>query len=92
MKTIIASLKAQIEAAKKSIEIHTAAEKKWFDESTKLMKSEPERAEALYKAAEAEYDKLNEARHQLRCYRHALGSILDATHVQYDSFEPEAGC
>ena len=85
MKTIIASLKAQIEAAKKSIEIHTAAEKR-------LMKAEPERAEALYKAAEAEYDKLNEARHQLRCYRHALGSILDATHVQYDSFEPEASC
>ena len=57
-----------------------------------VMKTEPAIAEALYKAAEAEYDKLNEARHQLRCYRHALGSILDATHVQYDSFEPEASC
>lgn len=92
MKTIIASLKAQIEANKKDIEIHEATERKFFHESTNLMKSEPERSEALWRAAEAEYDKLSEARHQLRCYRHALGSILDATHIQYDSFEPEASC
>ena len=89
MKAIAEHLKVQIADIKKTIEIHEAAEKKYFDESCKLMKSEPERAEALYKAGEAEYDKLNEARFQLRCLRHALASLRDALHEQYDSFQPE---
>ena len=89
MKTIAASLKGQIETIKKTIKIHEAAEKKYFDESVSLMKTEPERSEALYKAAESESDILNEARFQLRCLRRSLGAIRDALHEDYDSFQPE---
>ena len=89
MKAIAEHLKVQIADIKKSIEIHEAAEKKYFGESVSLMQTEPERSEALYKAAESEGDILNEARFQLRCLRRALGAIRDSLHEDYDSFQPE---
>lgn len=97
MKTIIASIKAQIEAIKKSIEINEVAKKQlWRDIDTAvkngasgaaiedLVKLEEEASLQLSK----DVRKLNDLRHALVSVRSANGEDL----FNIDTFAPELSC
>lgn len=97
MKTIIASLKAQIEATKKSIEIHETAKKQlWRDIDTAVKNGESGKAienlETLEEEASLELSKnvhkLNDLRHALVSVRSANGEDL----FNIDTFAPELSC
>ena len=98
MKTIIASLKAQIEATKKSVEIQSKAkEELWNDlfASGKNGASE-ETLKQLAKCHAEACEELRKAEYKLSCLRSALVSIRQANGESglgdFDTFAPEIGC
>lgn len=98
MKTIIASLKAQIEATKKSIEIHENAKNElWNDlmNTGKTGASEDTINELAARHQEAT-NELREAEWKLSCLRSALVSVRQANGESglgdIDTFAPELGC
>ena len=98
MKTIIASLKAQIEATKKSIEIHENAVKELWNDlfaSGKNGASEDTLKEVAKRHQEAS-DELRKAEYKLSCLRSALISVRqangDSALGDFDTFAPELSC
>jgi hypothetical protein len=90
MKTIIASLKAKIEAEKKNLHKIESEKDRAFDLSMSLLREDKdEQGEQVYKEYVKKYDEFNESYNRLRCMRHALASLRDALHEEYDHFQPE---
>lgn len=97
MKTIIASIKAQIEATKKTIEIHETAKKQlWRDIDTAVKNSESgEAIENLVTLEEEASLELSKNVHKLSDLRHALVSVRSANGedlFNIDTFAPELSC
>lgn len=97
MKTIIASLKAQIEATKESIEIHEKAKKElWKDIDTAVKNGESgESIENLVKLEEEASLKFSKNVRKLNDLRHALISVRSANGedlFNIDTFAPELSC
>ena len=90
MKTIVASIKAKIEANNKELHIHEVEKERLMGVAFSI--ADKKKAEAVYKQAFEENNKALESYHQVRCLRHALASVLDAMHVEYDHFQPEVSC
>lgn len=86
MKTIIASLKAEIEATKKTLEITERERERAFDLLSEGNKTEYEKNIKQFIEADEKY---RETYNTLRCLRHALAYLRDALHEEYDSFQPE---
>lgn len=97
MKTVIASLKAQIEAAKKSIEIHETAKKELWSDLLNASRNgaQVETVEKLAKCHEETREELRKAEWKLSCLRSALVSTRQAngeSASDIDVFAPEFGC
>lgn len=93
MKTIIVSLKGLIETEKKNLHNTESEKDRLFDLSMSLLREDKkEQGEQVFKEYVKKYDEFNESYNKLRCMRHALSSLLDAIHEEYDHFQPELSC
>ena len=94
MKTIIASIKAQIEATKKSIEIHETAKNELWNDVMNAGKTGAS-DDTIGRLIKYHEEELRKAEWKLRCLRSALVSVRQAngeTGFDIDVFHPELGC
>ena len=90
MKTVIATLKAQIEEAKKDAKFFSEESERLFEQAFSSFSSKG--GKEIYQMAEASRKSEIEAEHKLRCFRQSLAYLLDAQHISYDTFKPEESC